>query len=79
MRHPSSKRSSGYLPQSLQTNDAARISVTDIQRARFEADAVLILERVLHRTRWKAQDRDAIADRLVQIVEREIRLGRDKP
>lgn len=78
-RQPSKLRTSGYLPPSIQTNDALRMSVSDIQRARLELDAVSILEGVLHRTRWTAHDRDAIAARLAEVVAREVRLELRRP
>lgn len=68
----SAKRASGYIPRGIQTNDAQSMSHSDIMGARLEADAVAILESVLHRKRWTAHDRDAIAARIRDVVTREL-------
>lgn len=52
---------------------ATGVSEADRARARLEMDAEGILEKVLHRTRWVASDRDRIADVLQAIVARELR------
>ncbi|CAM3094934.1 hypothetical protein PANO111632_02810 [Paracoccus nototheniae] len=73
------KRSSGYLPPSIQTSDAHYMTEAEVQRARLDADAVKILEGCFRRTRWTAADRDAIAQRLEVIVTRELRpLGKGR-
>lgn len=48
---------------------------TEAEKARFEEDAERILVTVLHRRNWIAQDRDALANAIEGVVQRERRMG----
>lgn len=52
----------------------ANASERDAQRDRIEKDAAGILERVFHRKRWLAMDRDNLAAEIMRIVNREMAL-----
>ncbi len=62
-----------FMTRKPSLQDGRCVTQSQQRYNRLQADAVRILEKVLYRSRWRPQDRDALALAIERVVVREIK------